>query len=399
MSTTKAGLGLTLAGLALLAGCTAGPGSQATAPTPTIGDAVRGTGYGRYVPLPRSGYDRALAERVAALAARPMTAEDAVEVGLLASPDVRSMLLEYQLQREGIVERLAEAAEPVEWRLVDHVMTNRNRGAGGEGVVFRSSQGYGELYADVAGEVLERANEVRRTYYGAVAANEAAALQDRLLEAAKATAELSNEQYRSGTLSRLDQSRRQLAYVGAYKEQVQARQAATAAREALNGALRLPPEARSWPLPERLPDLPAARPEIADVTALALRNRPDAIAAGVSDAATPLGARIAAETREAYAKMLTAYDTARFQREAVLPAAQAHLEEMQLHYNAMLEDVYELIEAAETNVEAGKEYVEALAEFWIARAELADLVGGDLPNIPAPAPTVAAAEPAAPTAN
>jgi hypothetical protein len=174
-------------------------------------------------------------------------------------------------------------------------MTNRNRGAGGDGVVFRSSQGYGELYADTAGEVLERANEVRRAYYEAVAANEAAALQDRLLEAAKATAELANEQYRSGTLSRLDQSRRQLAYVEAHKEQVQARQAATAAREALNGTLRLPPEARGWPLPERLPDLPAARPEIADVVDLALRNRPDAIAAGVTGPASPLGARIAAE--------------------------------------------------------------------------------------------------------
>jgi hypothetical protein len=64
---------------------------------------VRGTGYGRYVPLPRSGYDRALAGRVAALAARPMTVEDAVEVGLLADPNVRSMLLEYQLQREGVI--------------------------------------------------------------------------------------------------------------------------------------------------------------------------------------------------------------------------------------------------------------------------------------------------------
>ena len=390
-----------LTGLALLlASCAAtSPASQGTAPT--IGDVVRRTGYGSYVPLPRSGYDRALAERVAALAARPMTVEDAVEVGLLADPNVRSMLLEYQLQREGMIGLLAdgrgEAAEPVEWRLVDHVMTNRNRGAGGDGVVFRSSQGYGELYADTAGEVLERANEVRRAYYEAVAANEAAALQDRLLEAAKATAELANEQYRSGTLSRLDQSRRQLAYAEAHKEQVQARQAATAAREALNGTLRLPPEARGWPLPERLPDLPAARPEVADVVDLALRNRPDAIVAGVTGPASPLGARIAAEAREAHAKMLTAYDTARFQREAVLPAAQAHLEEMQLHYNAMLEDVYELIEAAETNVEAGKEYVEALAEFWIARAELADLVGGRLPD--PSAERVAAAEPVATTAN
>lgn len=391
---------LALAGLVLLAGCAATGPAYRTASldqAPTVGDVARSTGYGRYPPLPRSGYDRAVAERAAALAARPMTVDDAVEIGLLASPEVRGLLQEFQLQRAGTVTRLAEhdeGAAPFDRRLIELVMASRNlRGEDEE--VFLGTWAYGELYAEVAREVLAAANEIRRAYYQAVAAGEAAAMYDRILEAAKAAAELANEQYRSGTLPRLDQAQRQLAYIEIQKDAVAARQAAATAREALNRTLHLPPAAVGWALPERLPDLPAERPEIAEVETFALGNRPDALAAGVRDAATPLGARIAAEARDAYARMLTAYDTARFQREAVLPAAQAQLEEMQLHYNAMLEDVYALLEAAETHIDAGKEYVESLAEFWIARAELADMLGGRLPGGP---PTRLAAEAPTPSA-
>jgi outer membrane protein TolC len=220
-------------------------------------------------------------------------------------------------------------------------------------------------------------------------------MSDRILEAAKATAELANEQYRSGTLSRLDQARRQLAYAGIHKEAVAARQAAMAAREALNRTLRLSREQTDWALPERLPDLPAERPTVAEVESLALRNRPEALGAGIEDSSAPLGARIAAEARDAYARMLTAYDTARFQRDQVLPVAQVVLEETQLHYNAMLEDVYALIEAAEVTIDAHKDYVEDLAAFWIAHAALSDAVGGQLPS--SRSPTLAAAGSAAAT--
>lgn len=378
-----------LAALPLLAACAAGqPGAVA----PTIGEVAQDTGYGRYAPLPRSAYDRALAERVAVLAAAPMCAEDAVEIGLLAHPEVRGLLQEFGVQRPGTVARLGEAgdaAAPAEWRLIDLVMTRRNL-RGEEDRLFRNSWTYGEMYADIAHEVLEAANEIRRTYYEAVAAKEVAAMHDRLLDAAQATAELAGEQYRSGTASRLEQTQRQLAYLDTHKHAVAAKREAVAKREALNAMLRLPLDHAGWALPDRLPELPAERPVIENVEAVALRNRPEALSAGVRDVASPLGASIAAETRDAYTRMLVAYDTARFQREAVLPVAQAMLQEMQLHYNAMLEDVYALIEAGQANVEAGREYVEAAAGFWIAHAELADMLGGRLPDSPPPAAATAA---------
>lgn len=372
----------------LLAGCTASSPSYQVAALDrpgTIGEVARGVGYGRFAPLPRSGYERALAERAAALSGSPMTAENALEIGLLADPGTRGLLQEIGFERAGTVERLAEGqgGKPAsfEWRLIELLMRHRNAGPG-EGWIPRNTWAYGERYADVAHAVLEKANEIRRAYYEAVAAAEIAAMHERLADAAKATAELTNEQYRSGTTPRLEQAQRQLAYVEALKGSVAARQEATRAREALNALLRLQPEEAAWPLPDRLPELPAGRPGIPDVAAVALANRPDALAAGIGDASSPLGARIAAEARDAYTRMLTAYDTARFQREQVIPVANVMLEEMQLHYNAMLEDVYALVEAGQANVEAGKEYVENAAAFWVAHAELADLLGGTVPESP-----------------
>lgn len=380
--------------LILLAGCTtAGPGTQVAAlnAPPTLGQVAQDTGYGRYAPLPRSRYERALQEHVTPWTGSPMAEQQAVAVGLLADPGIRGRLQEVGLERGGTIASLTEdrdAAMPVEWRLIDLLARNRNRGFGREGYIARGTWAYGEVYADIAHEVLEKANEVRRAYFEAVAANETAAMHERLLDAAKATAELANEQYRAGTLPRLEQAERQLAYTATYKEAVAAQRAATTARESLNRTLRLPPEHASWALPDRLPELPVERPVIDDVAGFALANRPEALAAGVTDATSPLGAQIAAEVRDAYTTMLVAYDTARFQREQVIPAAQVMLEEMQLNYNAMLEDVYALIEAGRENVAAGQEYVENAAEFWIAHAELADLVGGRLP----PAPTTGLAD-------
>lgn len=377
---------VTTALMAMLAGCAADqPTVQLAAldaPPPTsVGAVAERTGYGRYARLPRSAYEEALAERVAALSAEPMTQEAAVEVGILADPSIRELLRDHGLQRPATVTDLAEpdARLPFEWRLVELVMANRNRGDGGGELIASGSWAYGELYADLAHAVMERANEIRRYYVEAVAAGEAARLYDRVLDAAKASAELANEQYRSGTLSRLEQARRHLGYVETYKEAVAARREAMASREALRRELSLTSAQAAWPLPERLPDLPAQRPVIADVEAVALANRPEALAVGASPT-SPLGARIAAEARDSYERMLLAYDTARFQRDSVLPAARIMLEEMQLHYNAMLEDVYELIEAAEANIEAGKDYVADLAEFWIAHAELSDVLGGQVPE-------------------
>ena len=88
--------------------------------------------------------------------------------------------------------------------------------------------------------------------------------------------------------------------------------------------------------------------------------------------------------------MLSTYDVAKFQRDTVVPLTETALSELQLNYNAMLLDVYELLDATREQIDAGKEYVATLAEFWIAEAELTELLGGRLPE-PAPATTAATA--------
>jgi outer membrane protein, heavy metal efflux system len=98
--------------------------------------------------------------------------------------------------------------------------------------------------------------------------------------------------------------------------------------------------------------------------------------------------------REHHYRMLTAYDIAKHQRDIVVPLTEVALGELQLNYNAMLLDVYELLDATREQIEAGKEYVTTLAEFWIAHAELTQLLGGRLPE---PSATITAAAAAAAT--
>jgi outer membrane protein TolC len=79
----------------------------------------------------------------------------------------------------------------------------------------------------------------RIAYYEAVAARQLSAMYGQTLEAEKAAAELANEQYRSGTTSRLDQARQHLAYAETFKAAAEAERDAVAKREELNRLLKL----------------------------------------------------------------------------------------------------------------------------------------------------------------
>ena len=380
---------------------------------PATSEIARRTNYAAYHWLRPSGpYGDAVAARIEDLRKAPMSEAAAVEVALLNDAAVQERLQEHDALRAGFVQELAARAEAsvrndgpsVDWLLVGRTIAwprfvADDSGEEGErepvGIWDRDfAQGYLEL----AGTVLAKAEAARRAWYDAVAAGRLAAMQERVLEAGKAAAELANEQYRAGTLSRLDQAREQLAYAETHKEAAEARQRALEAREVLNRELLLHGGQTAWVLPELLPELPPERPVVADPEALVLREGVEAVAARGEAGSFGKGVALRSEAREAYAAMLTAYDLARFQRDAVLPASRALLEEQQLHYNAMLEDVYDLLEAARERIAAEREAVEALAGFWKARARFARLAGGRLPAPPAttaappatPVPTAAA---------
>ena len=337
---------------------------------------------------PLSGYRGAVDRRIGELAQTPMTAEAAVEVALLQSQEVQDLMLDHWAQRASFVEDVANRASqsedvrPIEWKIQGELLSwSRTR---------RWSPEFGEEYLEITDTIVGTATEARKAYFQAVAAAQLVGMLDQTVDAEKAAAELANEQYRAGTTSRLDQARQHLAYAETYKAAAEARREAVEKREALNRLLRLSGEQTAWSLPDRLPDLPVERPEYSDLEAFAVTNSVNAYAGRASNAQVTAGVNLRSEVREAYHNMLSTYDVAKFQRDTVVPLTETALSELQLNYNAMLLDVYELLDATREQIEAGKEYVATLAEFWIAEAELTELLGGRLPE-PAPATTAATA--------
>lgn len=344
-----------------------------------------------------NGYREAVAARIDELARLPMTEDAAVEVALLQDRGFRLLLNEYWVQRPSFVTAVAETmadaedARHIEWKVLGQILSRS--------VTDRWNQAFAEEYLEAAGTVLGTAAAARQAYYGAVAAAQLATMFDRVLEAHAAAATLANEQYRSGTTSRLDQARQHLAYAKTFKASVQARTEAVAKREALNRLLGLYGPATSWALPDRLPDLPEERPVLGDVEAYAATHGLAAQTAQAGPRQLEIGATMRSEVRQAYIRMLAAYDIARYQRDVILPLTQIILEEMQLTYNAMLDDVYELLDATRGQIEAGQDYVATLAEFWAASADLAHKLGGRPPEgapAAATAPAVVAAEASTP---
>lgn len=368
--------------LALLSGCAGieyGSNAYDPARMPGTAEVAERTQYRDYNYLrPMSGYQQAVTERIDELARVPMTEAAAVEIALLQDSGVQDLMFEHWAQRPSFVRDVAarvgsaEDPRPVEWKMQGELLSRST--------THRWRTEFGEEYLGTAEAMTKTATEARTAYYEAVAAAQIATMFDQILDAEKAAAELANEQYRAGTTSRLDQARQHLAYAETFKEAAEAKRDAVAKREALNRLLKLWGPQTSWVLPDRLPDLPATRPELGDVETYAATHGLAVYAGRASPAQLTAGTMLRSKVRETYHQMLTAYDIAKHQRDVVVPLTEVALKEMQLNYNAMLLDVYELLDATREQIEAGKEYVTTLAEFWIAHAELTELLGGRLPE-------------------
>ena len=87
--------------------------------------------------------------------------------------------------------------------------------------------------------------------------------------------ELARRMAQAGNFSRLAQAREQVFYADAAALQARARQSATASREQLGRLLGVRGDRAAFRLPERLPDLPKAADERADIEQLAMQQRLD----------------------------------------------------------------------------------------------------------------------------
>ena len=126
-----------------------------------------------------------------------------------------------------------------------------------------------------AAEVARVADEARRAWVEAVAAEELARYAQQVKEAAEASAEIAAQMARAGNFSRLAQSREHVFYAEATAQLARSKLAAMSARERLTRVLGLWGDDIAFKLPERLPDLPAAPRELRDAESQAIAERLD----------------------------------------------------------------------------------------------------------------------------
>jgi outer membrane protein TolC len=126
-----------------------------------------------------------------------------------------------------------------------------------------------------ASQAVQLAADTRKAYFNAVAAQQGAQYAEQVATAAEASAELAQRLAKVGNWSKLDQAREQVFHADATTQLARARHNATAAREQLTRLLGLWGANTTFLLPDRLPDLPKAPNEVANIEAQAMSQRLD----------------------------------------------------------------------------------------------------------------------------
>ncbi|MGS0896780.1 TolC family protein [Burkholderia stagnalis] len=279
-------IGASVAVIALLAGCTTfskDGGFDAVS-------AVASERIGKDAVVVRTDADReAVDRRTRELLAKPLSMDDAVQIALLNHRGLQASYAALGLSEADLVQA---------GRLPNPGFSfSRTRAGDGELVLGRmlsanvfslltmpfatriEQRRFEQTKLETADAMLKVAGDARRAYVEAVAAEQAGKYAEQVREAASAGAELALRMRQAGNFSRLDYAREQAFHADAVTQQAKARQQAVAAREKLTRAMGLWGANAQYALPERLPDLPAARPDLPDLERFAMQQRLDVQAA------------------------------------------------------------------------------------------------------------------------
>jgi outer membrane protein TolC len=221
--------------------------------------------------------------RIDALLAKPLSADDAVQIALLNNPGLQAAfntlgiaeadrVAAGRLPNPGFsIGRLTRGSE-VEWERSLHLNLARlltmPMRADIEQRLFEQTR------RELVLEVLRLAAETRKAWVVAVAATQTASYQQQAMEAAEAGAELARRMAQVGNWSKLKQAREQSFYADAALAVARAEQAKGQTRERLIRLMGLPGADRLQ-LPDRLPDLPETLPRLPDVEQQAMASRID----------------------------------------------------------------------------------------------------------------------------
>lgn len=296
----------------------------------------------------------------------------------------------------------------------------------------------------VTGAVLDLAGRVRRAFYSYEADEQMLDLRHTVVQALSASFAIAGRLHQAGNISDLDffSQRAQLeaGKLALRSAEISVRQS----REELNSLMGLWGPDLEWESTKRLPDIPNAPVEAKDIERLVIEHSLDLAQArqrilgtgeelgltrwrsllpelsvgphserndGAWEAGPKLdflvpffdqgqarvgrtaaelrrsqqeyyelAVRIRARARQARDRLEGASDRAKYYRDILLPLHERIVNEAQLQYNAMQLGPLQLIRAREQQVETAVSYIAALRDYWLARADLEEMLTGSLPS-------------------
>ena len=301
-----------------------------------------------------------------------------------------------------------------------------------------------EVKTRLAGSVLDFAGRVRRAFYTYQSDEQMLELRQTIVQALGASLEIARRLSEAGNITELDLAREQAQLETGKLALRAAEIALRQSREELNIAMGLWGEQVQWQSDGRLPDIPEQPVPTRDIERLAVEQSLDLANARQRIAATseqlgltrwttllpelssgpqaerndgeweigprlefpiPLfdqgqarvgrgvaelrrarqeyygaAVRIRATARAIRDRVDGARDRALYYRDILLPLHERIANEAQLQYNAMQLGPFQLLRAREQQIQTAVAYVESLRDYWLARADVEQILSGRLPT-------------------
>ena len=440
-------------GVLVLAGCAAT--DQKTAFESVQNDVSRQTGL-RVTWNQETPDDQKAEAALHQLLARPLNANDAVQVALLNNPDLQASFEEIGISQADLVQAgllhnptfmaswrfpdrppsIADTEYSLAYDFLDLVMVPLKI------KIAQANLEQTELRLDH--EVLELATQVKTAFYEVQAQKQLEARLKLIVEANQAGVDLSQAQRQAGNITDLEEANEQAQLTSARLYLANAEREMVSAREKLNRLMGLWGDEIDWkidpdlpPVPDRdlpLPhleaqaisqrrDLAALRRETDSIgLALSLRTKtrfvPTRIDIGVDTEQTPdkqhvtgptlsldlpifdqgqgdiakLAAQyrlaqehvqsraveIRSQVREARDILKVNRDLVDYYKKVVVPLNVRIVDQSMAQFNAMQKSAFDVFLSKQQELETEKGYVEACRDYWIARAQLEQAVGGRL---------------------
>ncbi len=226
--------------------------------------------------------------KVAALLAKPLSADDAVQIALYNNPGLQATYAELGISESDLV----SAGRIDNPRFMFMRALDRNSEAKIENILSfgvmslitlplrmeAAGRRFESVRRGVTSEMLRTASETRKAWVLAVSSAQTMRYMAQVKESAEAGAELARRMTRAGSFSKLTQMREHAFYADTVAQMARSQQAAIAAREQLTRLMGLADPA-AFKLPERLPDMPKMPRNEADIAQEAMQERLDVTAA------------------------------------------------------------------------------------------------------------------------